>query len=181
MDGKLTDTPWVDNGWTKSRYFSFIRSALRSATMKYPAKQKFLDEQSRKAPAGGRAKKLVDCSECGEVMAKSKAHVDHIIPCGKLQNFADIERFTSTLFCGKGNFRVLCKSCNEIYAYSDRKNIPFKEAQVEKRVIAIVSKCTVIEQKKILLREGYSIGAMSNAHNRRKCFTEIEKKKSQVD
>lgn len=177
MDGKLTNTPWEDNGWTKSRYFSFIRSALRSATMKYPAKQKFLSEQSRKAPAGGRAKRVVDCVECGETMAKSNAHVDHIIACGKLQDFSDIERFTSTLFCGKENFRVLCKECNEIYAHSDRKGISFEEAKAEKKVIAILNTLSILEQKKILLKEGFSISAVSNAALRRKCFTELERKK----
>ena len=175
--GVITDEPWVDNGWTKARYFSFIRSALRGATMKYPAKQKYLEQKSYKAPKGSRAKKLVDCEECSKSMAKSNAHVDHIIACGSLQDFSDIERFVSTLFCGLGNFRVLCKECNEIYAYSDKQGVSFEESAIEKRVISITKDNSIEKQKEMLLNEGFIISEMGNSVQRRDLFRILEKRK----
>jgi hypothetical protein len=175
-ESHITETPWEDNNWTKARYFSFIRSALRSATMKYPAKQKYLESMCRKAPVGSRAKKLVNCEECDLVMAKSHAHVDHIIPCGALKNFSDIERFASTLFCGVGNFAVLCKMCNEVYAYADKQKISFSEAKIEKEVIALMKSLSILNQKEYSKQRGYSEADVSNATKRKNCLREIIKK-----
>jgi len=169
----ITETPWDDNNWTKARYFSFIRSALRSATMKYPAKQNYLESKCRKAPAGSRAKKVVNCEECNLEMAKSHAHVDHVTPCGSLKDFSDVERFVKTLFCGVGNFEVLCKPCNEIYAFADRQNMTFNEAKVEKEAIKLMGGMTAIGQKEFLLTNGFIERRTTNEKKRRACFREL--------
>ena len=169
----ITETPWEDNNWTKARYFSFIRSALRSATMKYPAKQKYLESKCRKAPVGSRAKKVVNCEECNREMAKSHAHVDHIIPCGSLKDFSDVERFVKTLFCGVENFEVLCKECNEIYAFADRQNMTFNEAKLEKAAIKLMGGMSAIGQKEFLLKKGFPVRRTANEKKRRACFREL--------
>lgn len=165
--GYLSATPWIDNGWTKARYFSFIRSALRSATIRYPAKQKYLESASYKAPPGGRAKKLVDCEQCSISMAKSRAHIDHIIPCGSLRGFDDVERFITTMFCGVDNFRVLCKPCNEIYAYCDKTGMNFDDARIEKLLIKMLKDLGIEGVKKMLLKEEFSMYDVANSQRRR--------------
>lgn len=99
--------------WTKSRYFSFIRSALRRAWMKYPVKFKVLQKASR--PYVGtdkRRKKEHQCAICEEWYPPKEVEVDHITPCGSLKDYDDLPRFVETLFCEEDNLQVLCKSCH---------------------------------------------------------------------
>lgn len=99
--------------WTKSRYFSFIRSALRRAWTRYPVKFKVLNEASR--PYVGpdtRRKKEFKCAICEEWYPPKEVEVDHITPCGSLKDYDDLPRFVKTLFCEEDNLQVLCKSCH---------------------------------------------------------------------
>lgn len=135
-DAKCPEEPWTSCGWTKSRYFGFIRSALRRTTMRYPAKQKYLEDRCRPAPPGSRFRKVADCEMCGTTVGKSKAAVDHITPAGGLKDYDDLPRFTETLFCGFDNFQILCSTCHDVKTLADKRGISFKEAAVEKEIIA---------------------------------------------
>ena len=165
-------SPHEDCGWTKSRYFSFIRSALRSATMRYPAKQKYLHQACRPAPAGSRFKYVADCEICGEMVGKSKAEVDHINPAGKLKSYADLEGFAERLFCSFKNFQILCPPCHEIKTLADRKGVSFEEATIEKQVIKF-SKQAVHIQKEVLTAEGVPKEGMTNAETRKDSYRRI--------
>jgi 5-methylcytosine-specific restriction endonuclease McrA len=165
--------PHEDCGWTKARYFSFIRSALRAATMRYPAKQKYLNRACRTAPANMRAKYVCDCELCGEVVGKSKAEVDHINPAGSLRSYEDLPGFVERLFCGFDNFQILCPPCHEIKTLADRKGITFKEATKEKEVIAF-AKLPVTKQKAQLKKLKVAEEDMSNQDKRTKAFRKLK-------
>ena len=145
----MGEEPWDHCGWTKSRYFSFIRSALRSATMRFPAKQKYLHEACRPAPKGSRFKYVADCEICGVEVGKSKVEVDHIKAAGSLKDYSDIQGFVERLFCGFENFQNLCPPCHAVKTLADKRNISFDEAVIEKEVIAF-SKKPVNFQKSLL-------------------------------
>jgi 5-methylcytosine-specific restriction endonuclease McrA len=165
----MGDEPWDECGWTKARYFSFIRSALRAATMRFPAKQKYLNKACRPAPANMRAKYVCDCEICGEVVGKSKAEVDHINPAGSLRSYEDLPGFVERLFCGFSNFQILCPPCHEIKTLADRKGLTFEEATQEKEVIAF-TKLPVVKQKRLLKRLDVTAEDMSNQDKRTNAY-----------
>lgn len=109
------------NTWTSAKYFSFIRSALRSAFRKYPVKYQVKAEASR--PYVGtdkRRKKEYQCNVCKGWFADKEVAVDHIIPCGSLKTYEDLPRFVETLFCQSDNLQIICDSCHRIKTNKER-------------------------------------------------------------
>jgi len=107
--------------WTESRYFGFIRSALRSAFRKYPVKYQVKAEASR--PYVGedkRRKKEYQCNVCEGWFADKEVAVDHIVPCGSLKTYEDLPRFVSTLFCERENLQIICNTCHQIKTNEER-------------------------------------------------------------
>lgn len=101
------------NTWTESRYFQFIRSALRQAWSRYPVRHQVLNRASR--PYKGkdkRRKKEYQCSQCDNWFMQKEVEVDHVEPCGTLKSYNDLPRFVSTLLCEEDNLRVVCKPCH---------------------------------------------------------------------
>lgn len=114
-------TPWEQCNWTKSRYFSFIRSNIRRAWSKYPVKFSVLlaarrDNQSENK----RLKYEYNCDLCKGWFPQKEVEVDHLNPCGSLKEYSDLEGFCSRLFCGSDNLRVLCKTCHKLCTNSER-------------------------------------------------------------
>lgn len=111
-----------DCGWTDSRYWSFIRSALRRAWVKYPINHKVREDARRpyKGP-DKRTKWEFQCNHCNEWFKSKEIQVDHIKPAGSLKRYEDLPAFVSTLFCSKDNLQVLCKECHNIKTQEERK------------------------------------------------------------
>lgn len=107
-------SPWEDCKWTRSRYFSFIRSCLRRAWSKYPVKYQAL--QDARKPYDGedkRTKWLYQCNICKEHFKGKEVEVDHMIPAGSLKDYSDLAGFVERLFCSKKDLQVLCKPCHK--------------------------------------------------------------------
>ena len=104
--------------WTTARYFSFIRSALRAAWMKYPVKGIVLKKARRNVRKNENRDKRIrhrfefKCAVCKKFHKASQVQVDHIIPCGSLNSYEDLPRFVSTLFCEEDNLQVICTECH---------------------------------------------------------------------
>jgi 5-methylcytosine-specific restriction endonuclease McrA len=161
--------PWEEAGWSKSKYFSFIRSNLRKMTMRWPVKQKYLSSLCRPAPKGSRFKYVCNCEQCGVELGKSKAEIDHIIPAGSLKGYEDLPGFVSRLLCTSSNLRLLCHDCHAVYTLADRKGITFEEATQEKEVIAF-TKLPVVKQKRLLKRLEVKDEDMSNQDKRTNAY-----------
>lgn len=100
--------------WTEARYFGFIRSTLRQATMRYPVKQMVLKANRRDNDGtfDKRTKFIYNCEMC-KVEGQGKImEVDHINPAGSLKCYADLPGFVERLFCEADNLRVICKKCH---------------------------------------------------------------------
>jgi len=108
--------------WTEAKYFQFIRSALRKATMRYPVKQKVLAANRRPKQLPGRHKWECKCAHCNLWWAQTACQVDHIVPAGKLSSYADLPGFVARLFCEPEDMQVLCSSCHQIKTNEERKS-----------------------------------------------------------
>lgn len=110
------------NTWTKARYFTFIRSALRRAWSKYPVRYQVM-EAARRSYAGEdkRTKWEYQCNECKEWFKTKDVQVDHIQSAGTLKEYSDLPQFVETLFCEADNLQVMCKPCHKIKTAEERK------------------------------------------------------------
>ena len=109
--------------WSQSRYFGFIRSALRRAFIKYPVKYQVKNAASRPyVGSDKRRKKEYQCAVCDGWFADKEVAVDHIIPCGSLKTYSDLPKFVETLFCEAENLQVVCKDCHQIKSNLERAN-----------------------------------------------------------
>lgn len=110
----------ASNSWTKSQYFSFIRSALRRAFTRYPVKFKVLNAAKRSV-TGKRHKAEYQCAICTNWFKQSEVEVDHYPDaCGSLKEYSDLPKFVSTLFCEEDNLRVVCKPCHKEHTKNSR-------------------------------------------------------------
>lgn len=107
--------------WTKSRYFQFIRSALRQAFSRYPVKYQVKDQAKRELKhKKGRQKYEYQCSKCGRWFAGKEVEVDHIVPAGSLKDYDDLPGFVSRMFCEEDGLQVLCRECHKGKTLEDK-------------------------------------------------------------
>lgn len=99
--------------WTKARFFSFIRSALRAAWSRYPPKYQVLANAKRKSESSNkRLKYEFQCNKCKDWYPQKQVSVDHIIPAGTLRDFEDLPEFCRRLFVSIEELQVLCTVCH---------------------------------------------------------------------
>ena len=104
--------------WTTSRFFSFVRSALRSAFRKWPPKWEAVADAKRVVPEEERKRRNIrhryeyQCAECNKYYTNSQVEVDHIEPVGSLKTYDDLPKFVERMFCSKAGLRVVCKQCH---------------------------------------------------------------------
>lgn len=101
--------------WTEARFFGFIRSNLRNASRKWqPMRDAFEDAKRPYTGPNKRQKWEYQCADCEEWFKRTEVQADHIVPCGPLKCWEDLEPFTRRLFVEKEGFRILCKGCHKI-------------------------------------------------------------------
>jgi 5-methylcytosine-specific restriction endonuclease McrA len=118
----------IVKGWTESKYWSAIRTALRSGLRFYPPKVNVLNKAKRDYKGGNpRQKYCYECASCGECFKADQVQVDHLSPCGSLLSYDDLPDFVETLYCGEDNLQVLCKSCHKIKGSEERKTGAYRK------------------------------------------------------
>lgn len=103
--------------WTQSRYESFIKSAIRSGSQRWPPKYEVLNEAFRGKQvneASGRLAKHFLCASCGLVFPAKSVAVDHIQPVVPISGFTSWDDIITRTYCSKENLQVLCKECHKI-------------------------------------------------------------------
>lgn len=98
------------NTLTESQYWGKIRSALRNAFKFWKPMQMALEKASR--PYNGtnkKQKKEYQCAACKKWFPRTGVEIDHIIGCGSLRSYEDIEPFIKRLTVEDVNaYQVLC-------------------------------------------------------------------------
>ena len=133
-----------------SKVLSWLRSALRSASRRYPPVFEALDRAKRPYKGSNpRQKVCYLCAQCKEEFNGKQVAVDHIIPAGSLSTWDDVMPFVKRLFCSVEGLQVLCHTCHDVKTLADKNGISLKEAELEKKVIEF-KKLKKLEQETLL-------------------------------
>ena len=95
--------------WTEARFFGFIRGALRKAFLRWPQRQA-AKNRAKVIDAAGKPKWV--CADCSQLFMAKDTEVDHVVPCGSCNTFADLPGFVERMFCEADGFQILCKPCH---------------------------------------------------------------------
>lgn len=161
---------------TESGYLAWIRSALRSKSLKWLPRTKAIEASRRPYKGPNKQQKWeCQCALCKLWFKQKDICVDHYpVAAGSIKNVADIGNFANNLFCEVDNLRVLCVGCHSTWTIADKMGISFSEAVVEKEIIALCKK----PLKEILAFAqdyGYSKEQLSNPEKRRNVISTILK------
>ena len=120
---KEKDKPYNNGQWTHARFVSFVKSALRNASMRWGPKN---EVKKRARVARGRylcqgynrEPHIVTAT----VYRKKNVFVDHIIPIvDPEEGFTTWDDFIYGLFCEEDRLQVLCKECHDCKSKDERE------------------------------------------------------------
>ena len=113
----------IVKGWTESKYWGAIRTALRSGLRFYPPKVSVLNKAKRDYEGENKRQKFCyECASCGECFKADQVQVDHQTPAGSLLSYQDLPQFVERLYCGEDGLQVLCKQCHQMKTNKERKS-----------------------------------------------------------
>lgn len=156
---------------TEAQYLSWIRSALRSKSLRWPPRNLAL--QLARTPYKG-PNKLQKweycCALCdGKFLAK-QVQVDHFPKgAGSIRSIGDIGEFCNNLYCEVENLRVLCSECHSYHTLAEKLGITFEQAKVAKLVIEAMKDKVAIQIAKLHALEYNDV---SNAEKRKAAWTD---------
>lgn len=107
-----------NNGrWTEARYRSFVTSALRSASRRWPPKYETLKEAFVDRITNKKTGKLAahyKCASCMQLYPAKDVQVDHINPVvDPATGFVSWDVYIDRMFCEGINLQVLCTVCHK--------------------------------------------------------------------
>jgi rRNA maturation endonuclease Nob1 len=161
---------------TEAQYLSWIRSALRSKSLRWPPRATALELARR--PYKGPIKQQkweYKCAICSKWYKAKEVVVDHFpVGAGSIRSVEDIGAFANNLYCEVENLRVLCSTDHDIHTLAEKLGLTFVEAATEKEIIAICNK-KVAEVVDFCVAYGYNESQLSNKDKRRIAVSKILK------
>ena len=104
--------------WTDARFRSFVTSALRAASRRWPPKYKALKEAFVGRKENKKTGKLAmhyKCAKCKKQFVAADVQVDHIFPVvDPKTGFVSWDLFIDRIFCEIENLQVMCKPCHKV-------------------------------------------------------------------
>lgn len=114
----MTDKKRNGGEWTEARFKSFVTSALRAASRRWPPKYKALKEAFAGRKVNVKTGKLAmhyTCAACKKLYVATDVQVDHIKPVvDPKKGFVSWDSFIDRMFCEIENLQVMCKPCHKI-------------------------------------------------------------------
>lgn len=107
-----------NNGeWTEARFRSFVTSALRAASRRWPVKFKAMKESFVGRKTNEKTGKLAmhyKCAGCNKHFVATDVQVDHVKPVvDPVKGFISWDVYVDNLFCELENLQILCKPCHK--------------------------------------------------------------------
>lgn len=102
--------------WTEARYRSFIKSALRGASQRWPPKYKTLSDAlvgKKINEKTGRMANHFKCNSCNKEFPQKDVEVNHKLPVVPVEGFTTWDVVIERMFCEKEGLEVLCKPCHK--------------------------------------------------------------------
>jgi 5-methylcytosine-specific restriction endonuclease McrA len=104
--------------WTEARFRSFITSALRAASRRWPPKYRALKEAFVGKKVNAKTGKMAmhyKCAECKKHFVAVDVQVDHIDPVvDPKKGFVSWDIFIDRMFVEIEKLQVLCRDCHKI-------------------------------------------------------------------
>jgi 5-methylcytosine-specific restriction endonuclease McrA len=103
--------------WTEARFKSFVTSALRAASRRWPPKfaalkAAFIGRKVNKNT--GKLAQHYQCVSCAKHFVAADVQVDHINPVvDPVQGFVSWDVYIDRMFCELHHLQVLCKPCHK--------------------------------------------------------------------
>lgn len=121
---------------TESGFLSWIRSALRSKSLRWKPRNDCIQQARRPYKGANKLQKWeVACAICNNWYKLKEIHVDHYPKeAGSILSVADIGEFCNNLFCEVDNLRCLCEGCHSIHTLASKNNLSWEEAITEKTI-----------------------------------------------
>lgn len=121
----MTKIKTRNNGeWTEARYRSFVKSALRSASQRWPPKYQSLNEAcvgTKLNTKTGRMAKHYKCNQCKNDFPAKEVEVNHIVPVVPTSGFTTWDEVIERMFCEKDGLEVVCKPCHRSITKEENK------------------------------------------------------------
>jgi hypothetical protein len=105
-----------NNSWTEARFTSFVKSALRNASQRWPPKYQVLSEAcvgQKINPKSGRLAKFYKCKRCQDDFVAKEVQVNHISPVIPVSGFDSWNGVIERMFCEKEGLEVVCIPCHK--------------------------------------------------------------------
>lgn len=125
MESILSNKPYNNGEWTQARFNSFVKSALRSASQRWPPKYGCLSEayvETKVNTKTGRMAKHYKCNRCLGAFPAKDVEVNHIVPVVPVDGFDSWDNVISRLFCEKDGLEVVCKPCHRSVTDEENKS-----------------------------------------------------------
>lgn len=102
--------------WSQARFNSFIKSALRSASQRWPPRYATIADAKlgkRINPASGRLAEFYRCNSCKNSFTLKDVEVNHTTPVIPVTGFDSWDAVIGRMFCEKDGLELLCKPCHK--------------------------------------------------------------------
>lgn len=113
-----------NNGqWTAARFNSFVKSALRSASQRWPPKYQCLNKAKRGKKINwktGRIAEHYECNSCHKEFVLKDVQVDHKSPIVPVTGFTTWDEVIDNMFCEEDDLQVLCIQCHKIKSNAEK-------------------------------------------------------------
>ena len=126
--------PYNNGEWTEARYHSFIKSALRSASQRWPPKYNVLNAAKLGKRINKKTGRLAEhylCAACREAFPAKEVQVNHKIPVVPVTGFDNWDGVISRLFCEAEHLEVLCIPCHKTITQQENQERKQNDATSE--------------------------------------------------
>ena len=111
--------------WSDARFRSFVTSALRAASRRWPVKYKALKAAFTGRQVNAKTGKLAmhyKCAKCKKLFVAADVQVDHVQPVvDPKKGFVGWDVYIDRMFCEIENLQVLCRSCHAVKTADEKK------------------------------------------------------------